>query len=144
MTKFWKAGAVGLLLIAGTVLGQLSQSGGAAVISARQSGTWAVTAVTACGTEAFDSGILSVPAAAVAVTAADTCVDAVVFVNTTAFSQSVTLTDNQSSPVAYLNAFQIPANSTLVYDLHHARLAGGIRWQAAQAASLNAQIVGLQ
>jgi hypothetical protein len=71
-------------------------------------------------------------------------VDAVLFVNTTVSAQTITLTDNQNTPVSYLSSFQVPANSTLVYDLHFARLANGIKWQATNASAVNAQIVGLQ
>jgi hypothetical protein len=78
------------------------------------------------------------------VTATATCVNAVLFVNTTSSVQTITLSDNQASPIAYLSGFQIPANSTLVYDLHNAKMANGIKWQATNAASVNAQIVGLQ
>src|SRR4051812_47442059 len=192
MKRFWTAGAIGVLLVGGSLLGQLSQSGGSgSAVSATQSGTWTmqpgntanttpwlatvsqggnaaqvsaqgamkidgsgvtqpvsgtVTAVdkTACGTTVYDSGITALPTASTAVTATATCVNAVLFVNTTGSVQSVTFSDNQASPVAYLSAFQIPANSTLVYDLHNARLANGIKWQATNAASVNAQIVGLQ
>jgi hypothetical protein len=165
---------MGLLLVGGSLLGQLSQSGGTgSSVSATQSGSWTmqpgntanttpwlasisqgantatvsgtVTAVdkTTCGTTAYDSGITALPTST-AITSTATCVDAVLFVNSTASVQTVTLTDNQGSPVAYLSSFQIPANSTLVYDLHHAKFANGIKWQAANAASVNAQIVGLQ
>jgi hypothetical protein len=65
-------------------------------------------------------------------------------VNSTGSTQTVTLTDNQGAPVAYLSSFQIPANSTLVYDLHYAKFANGIKWLATNAASVNAQIVGFQ
>lgn len=192
MRRFWKAGALGLVLVGGSLLGQLSQSGGSATsVSATQSGSWTVepgntanttpwlfslsqggntaavtaqgglkidgsgvtqpvsgtiTAVakTACGTTSFDSGIVSLPTSSTVVTATATCVEAVLFINTTASTQTITLSDNQGSPVAYLNAFQVPANSTLVYELHHAKLANGIKWQATNATSVNAQIVGLQ
>ena len=66
------------------------------------------------------------------------------FVNTTASVQTVTLTDNQGSPVAYLSGFQVPANSTMVYALHYAKFANGIKWLATNATSVNAQIVGFQ
>jgi hypothetical protein len=178
--------------VGGSLLGQLSQSGGSgSAVSATQSGSWTmqpgntpnttpwlfslsqggnaaqvsaqgalkidgsavtqpvsgtVTVVdkTACGTTSFDSGVVSLPTSSTVVTATATCVDAVLFINTTASTQTITLSDNQGSPVAYLNAFQVPANSTLIYDLHYARLANGIKWQATNATSVNAQIVGLQ
>jgi hypothetical protein len=179
MKRLWGAGMIGLLLVGGSVWGQLSQSGGSgSSVSAVQSGSWLVgitqggntatvsaagalkidgSAVTqpvsgtltvvdktTCGTTAYDSGIVTMPATSTAVTTTATCVNAVLFVNTTSSAQAVTLTDNQGTPVAYLSSFQIPANSTLVYDLHYAKLASGIKWQATNASSVNAQIVGYQ
>jgi hypothetical protein len=138
-------------------LATLSQGGNAAQVSAQgalkidgsgvtQPVSGTVTAVdkTACGTTVYDSGIATLPTTSTAVTSTATCVNAVLFVNTTASTQTITLSDNQASPVAYLSSFQIPGNSTLVYDLHNARLANGIKWQATNAASVNAQIVGVQ
>ena len=107
-------------------------------------GTVTTVEKTACGTTAYDSGIVAMPTASTVVTSTSTCVNAVLFVNTTASTQTVTLTDNQGAPVAYLSSFQIPANSTLVYDLHYARLASGVKWLATNASSVNAQIVGFQ
>lgn len=179
MKRLWTAGILGLLLVGGSVWGQLSQSGGSgSAISASQSGSWLVgltqggntatvsasgalkidgSAVTqpvsgtltvvdktACGTTAYDSGIVTLPTTSTAVTATATCVNAVLFVNTTASNQTITLSDNQNTPVNYLSSFQVPANSTLVYDMHFARLANGIKWQAANGSAVNAQIVGFQ
>ena len=192
MKKLWMAGTVAALFAAGSMLGQLSQSGGvSSVMTALQSGTWTVqpgntanttpwlaslsqggntaqisaggalkidgSAVTqpvsgtltavpksACGSTAYDSGIVSLPTSSTAVTTTATCVSAILFVNTTASVQTVNVTDNQGTPVTYLTGFQIPANSTFVYDLRLARLASGIKWSAAAGSSVNAQIVGIQ
>jgi hypothetical protein len=179
MKRFWTAAGIGLVLVGGSVWGQLSQSGGGgSAVTATQAGSWLVgitqggntasvsatgalkidgSAVTqpvsgtltvadktACGASAYDSGIVTMPTTAAVVTGTATCVDAVLFVNTTASTQTVTLSDNQATPVTYLASFQIPANSTLVYDLHYARLANGIRWQATNATAVNAQVVGFQ
>jgi hypothetical protein len=192
MKKLVITGAVVLLLVGGSLLGQLNQSGGGgSAVTASQAGTWTmqpgntanttpwlfslsqggntaqVTAggalridgssvtqpvsgtlttvpKTACGTTSYDSGIVAMPTTTTTVTTTSTCVDAVLFVNITASTQTITLTDNQGSPVTYLASFQVPANSTLVYDLHFARLASGIRWSATSASSVNAQIVGFQ
>jgi hypothetical protein len=108
------------------------------------SGTLSVVDKTTCGTTAYDSGIVSMPATSTVVTATATCVNAVLFVNSTASAQTITLSDNQNTPVAYLSSFQIPANSTLVYDMHYARLASGIKWQATNGSSVNAQVIGYQ
>lgn len=192
MKRFWKAGALGLLLVGGSLLGQLSQSGGTgSAVTATQTGTWTmqpgntanttpwlasisqggntatvsaggalkidgsavtqpvsgtltVAEKTTCGTTAYDSGLTVLPTSSTAITTTATCVDAVLFVNTTASVQTVTLTDNQGSPVAYLSGFQVPANSTMVYDLHYAKFANGIKWLATNATSVNAQVVGFQ
>ncbi len=108
------------------------------------SGTVTSVPKTSCGTNAYDSGMLSVPATSTAVTSTATCVNAIVFVNTTASAQTVNLTDNQGTPVSYLSNFSLPANSTFVYDLQYVKMASGIKWSAGNASSVNAQIVGLQ
>ena len=192
MKKLWGFGAVLALFAVGSMLGQLSQSGGAgSTVSATQSGTWTVqpgntanttpwlatlsqggntaqvtaggalkmdgSAVTqpvsgtltmvpktTCGTTAYDSGMVSIPTASTAVTSTATCVNGIIFVNTTGSSQTISVTDNQGTPVSYLASFAIPANSTFVYDLQYAKLAAGIKWSATNATSVNAQIVGFQ
>jgi hypothetical protein len=145
MKRLWVLGAALALFAVGTMLGQLSQSGGAGnAVNATQSGTWTVVPKTTCGSTAYDSGMVTIPVASTVVTATPTCVNGIIFVNTTGQSQSVSLTDNQGTPAAYLSGFAIPANSTFVYDLQYAKLAAGIKWSAANASSVNAQIVGFQ
>jgi hypothetical protein len=192
MKKLWGFGAVLVLFVVGSMLGQLSQSGGTGNnVSAAQSGTWTVqpgntanttpwlatlsqggntaqvsaggalkidgSAVTqpvsgtltmvpktACGTTAYDSGMVTLPVTSTAVTATATCVNGIIFVNTTGQSQTISLSDNQGTPMIYLASFAIPANSTFVYDLQDAKLAAGIKWSATNASSVNAQIVGFQ
>jgi hypothetical protein len=192
MKKYVIAAAVAALFVAGSLMGQLSQSGGAgASVTATQSGTWTmqpgntanttpwlftmsqggnaaqvsaggalkidgsavtqpvsgnvtVAPKTACGTAVYDSGMVALPTTSTAVTTTATCVNSVIFVNTTGATQTVTMTDNQGSPVTYLASFQIPANSTLVYGLDYAKMANGIKWSATNATSVNAQIVGMQ
>ena len=204
MKKYTIAGLVmALLYVGGSMMAQLSQSGGTgSTLAATQSGTWTVqpgntanttpwlaaisqggntagvtagsalkvdgSAVTqpvsgvfwqatqpvsgllttapktACGTTAFDSGMVAIPTTSTAATTTATCVSSVIFVNITGSTQTVTLTDNQGTPAAYLSGFQIPANSTLVYDLSFAKMASGIKWSAGNASSVNAQIVGMQ
>jgi hypothetical protein len=192
MRQWWGVAIVVLVLVGGSLLGQLNQSGGGgSAVTATQAGTWTVqpgntanttpwlasvaqggntaqvtaggalridgsavtqpvsgtvTTVTktSCGTTAYDSGMLALPTSSTAVTSTATCVEAVVLVNVTSAVQTVTLTDNQGTPAVYLTGFQIPANSTLVYELHFARLASGVKWSATNASSVNGQIVGYQ
>jgi hypothetical protein len=192
MKKVLGIGAAAALFVGGSLLAQLSQSGGTgSAVTASQTGTWTVqpgntanttpwlaslsqggntatvtaasalkidgsavtqpvsgtvTAVpkTACGATSFDSGMTTLTTTATAVTTTSTCVNAIVFVNTTGATQSVSITDNQSTPMAYLSSFQIPANSTLIYDLQFVKMASGIKWSAASASAVNAQIIGIQ
>ena len=138
-------------------LATLSQGGNAAQVTAGGalkmdgsavtqpvSGTLTMVPKTTCGTTAYDSGMVTMPTASTAVTAAATCVNGIIFVNTTGSSQTISVTDNQGTPVTYLASFAIPANSTFVYDLQYAKLAAGIKWSATNATSVNAQIVGFQ
>ena len=138
-------------------LATLSQGGNAALVTASGalkmdgsavtqpvSGTVTMVPKTACGSTAYDSGIVTLPTASTAVTATATCVNSILFVNTTASVQTITLSDNQATPVNYLSSFQVPANSTFVYDLQYVKLALGIKWSATNATSVNAQIVGFQ
>jgi hypothetical protein len=192
MRKFWGVGAAAVLFVGGSLLAQLSQSGGTgSAVTASQTGTWTVqpgntanttpwlaslsqggntaavtaasalkidgsavtqpvsgtvTAVpkTACGSTSFDSGMNTLPTTATAVTTTSTCVNAIVFVNTTSSAQAVSITDNQGTPMTYLSSFQIPANSTFIYDLQFVKMASGIKWSAANASAVNAQIIGIQ
>jgi len=192
MKRFAIAGVVAALFVGGSLLGQLSQSGGTgSAVSATESGTWTMqpgntanttpwlfsmsqggntagvtaggalkidgSAVTqpvsgtvtnvpksACGSTAYDSGMVTLPTTSTAVTTTATCVNSVIFVNITASTQTVTFTDNQATPATYLSSFQIPANSTLVYGLDFAKMSGGIKWSATNATAVNAQIVGMQ
>ena len=138
-------------------LASLSQGGNTATVTAGGalkidgsavtqpvSGTLSTVPKTGCGTTAYDSGAISMPTASTAVTSTATCVGAIVFINITGTTQSVTVTDNQGTPVTYLGSFQIPANSTFVYGLQYVKMAAGIKWQAGAVSSVNAQIVGYQ
>ena len=187
----WVTTAVAALFVAGSLLGQLNQSGGTSTVGASQTGTWVVqpgntanttpwlfsmsqggntaqvsaggalkidgsavtqpvsgtlrtVPLTACGITAYDSGAVTLPTTSTAVTTTATCVNAVLFNNTTSSIQTITVTDNQATPVAYLSSFQIPANSTFVYDLQFVKMASGIKWSAGTASAVNAQIVGYQ
>jgi hypothetical protein len=138
-------------------LASLSQGGNTAAVTAGSalkidgsavtqpvSGTLTVVPKTACGATAYDSGMTTLPTSSTAVTSTATCVNAIVFVNTTASTQTVTVSDNQGTPLTYLSSFQLPANSTLVYDLQFVKMSAGIKWSATNATSVNAQIIGFQ
>lgn len=138
-------------------LASLSQGGNTASVTAGSalkvdgsavtqpvSGTLTVVPKTACGTTSYDSGMTTLPTTATAVTSTSTCVNAIVFVNTTASAQTGTVSENQGTPLTYLSSFQLPGNSTFVYDLQFVKMSSGIKWSAANATSVNAQIIGFQ
>jgi hypothetical protein len=125
-----------------TAAGALKMDGSA--VTQPVSGTLSTVPKTTCGTTAYDSGMVTLPTTSTAVTSTATCVDAIVFVNTTGATQTVSVTDNQGTPASYLSSFSLPANSTFVYNLQYVKMASGIKWSATNATSVTAQVVGFQ
>jgi len=97
-----------------------------------------------CGTTAYDSGAVSLPNTSTTLTSTATCVTAILFNNTTSSTQTVSVTDNQGTPVAYVSSFQIPGNSSFVFPLYGMKLTGGIKWSATNTGVVNAQVLGYQ
>lgn len=85
---------------------------------------------TACGSTAFTPAWQAVPTSATALTGTTSCVVALLFTNTNASAQTVTVTDGQGSPITVLSAFSIPANSQLTIPLYGAQMTTGIKWSA--------------
>lgn len=63
--------------------------------------------------------------------------------NTTAGSLTITITDLQGSPVTFLNAFAIPANSQLLQPLYGLPFTSGLTWKAS-GSGLTGGLVGFQ
>lgn len=98
---------------------------------------------TSCGTTVFTQALVAVPTSTTALTATTSCIDLVVFTNTTNGTLSVTITDGAGSPVALLNAFDITAKSNLILPLHGLPLTSGIKWFAS-GSGVTGGVVALQ
>ncbi|HEX8097834.1 MAG TPA: hypothetical protein VF507_07345 [Pyrinomonadaceae bacterium] len=107
-------------------------------------GTVKIVPLNTCGSTAYDSGNVTLPSASTSLTAVATCVQRVYLNNTTSNPQSVTLTDAQATPQAYLSNFVIPANSTLNIELDGMKFVGGVKWQAGAVSSVTGQVIGNQ
>lgn len=92
--------------------------------------TLATVPKTACGTTAFTPAWQAVPTSATALTGTTSCVLAMMFTNTNASVQTVTVTDGQGSPITVLQAFAIPANSELTLPFYGSQMTTGIKWSA--------------
>ena len=100
--------------------------------------------LTSCGTVVYDSGITVLPNSTTAATTTSTCVNSIYLSNTTASAVSVTVTDNQGSPVTYVATFSLPAYSSLLLPFGGIKFNNGIKWYAGTASSVNGQVLGYQ
>ncbi len=98
---------------------------------------------TACGNTVASQALAAVPTTATAVFTTTTCVVAVVLNNTTGASLTVTVSDNQATPVNDVVSFSIPANSQLVQPLYGVAFTSGIKWNAS-ATGVTGAILGYQ
>jgi hypothetical protein len=86
---------------------------------------------TACTNNTVESQALAaVPTVATAVFSVTTCLTTVLFNNTNSSSVTVTLTDNQGTPVNDVLTFSIPANSQLIQPLGGIAFTSGVKWTA--------------
>jgi hypothetical protein len=83
-----------------------------------------------CGTTVFNQAWAAVPTSNTAITATTTCKAVLVFTNTNASAQTVSVTDGQGSPITSIGpAFSIPGLSTVRFELEGA-MTTGIKWVA--------------
>ena len=74
---------------------------------------------------------VAVPTSPADVTTSDARIVEVTLTNTTAGALTVTITDKQASPLAFLSAVSVAANSTYVIETPGLRyMPGGITWSA--------------
>jgi hypothetical protein len=85
---------------------------------------------TACGNTVASQALVAVPTSATAVFASTTCVVIIVLNNTNAAATSITVSDNQGTPVNDTLTFSIPGNSQLVQKLEGIAFTSGIKWSA--------------
>lgn len=83
-----------------------------------------------CGTTVFNQAWAAVPTSNTAITGTTTCKAVLVFTNTNASAQTVSVTDGQGSPVTSIGpAYSIPGLSTVRFELEGA-MTTGIKWVA--------------
>ena len=87
----------------------------------------------------FDSGVVSLPNVLTVLTALTVNVHGILFCNTSAVTQQITVTD--TAGVARMNLFSLAARNTLFMPFGRARMVG-IKWNAATAGVVNAQLMG--
>jgi len=112
---------------------------------ATQSGTWTVRTVpqNACGTTVASSALAAVPTTSTAVFSSTTCVQTIVLNNTTGSAVTVTVTDNQGTPINDVLTFSIPAYSQLIQNLGGVAFTTGVKWLAS-VSGVTGAIIGNQ
>ena len=107
-------------------------------------GTVRANPLTSCGNTIYDSAITTLPTVEAAATATSTCVQAIYVNNLTSSAQTFSIKDNAGTPVVYVNAFSLPANSNMLITFGGIKFNLGVRWVATNASAVNAQILGYQ
>jgi hypothetical protein len=98
---------------------------------------------TACGNTVASQALAAVPTSATAVFSSTTCIEAMVINNTNSSAATVTITDNQGTPVNNLLTFSIPANSQIIEPLWGIAFTSGVKWTASTS-GLTGGMVGYQ
>jgi hypothetical protein len=102
-----------------------------------------VAPLTSCGTTAFSQAWAAVPQVSTAVTATTTCVQAIMFTNTNASAQTVSVTDGQGSPVTVIATYSIPGNSQVTFPMNLSSMTSGVKWSAGGSGVVGA-VTGIQ
>jgi hypothetical protein len=120
-------------------------TGTGGVFPASQSGTWTVRTVplNSCGTTVASSALAAVPTSSTAVFSTTTCVQTLVLNNTTSGTVTVTVTDNQGTPVNDVLTFSIPPYSQLIQPLGGVAFTTGVKWLAS-GSGVTGAIIGNQ
>jgi hypothetical protein len=120
-------------------------TGTGGVFPASQSGTWTVRTVplNSCGTTVASSALAAVPTSSTAVFTSTTCVQTIVLNNTTSGALTVTVTDNQGTPINDIITFSIPAYSQLIQPLGGAAFTSGVKWLAS-GSGVTGAVIGNQ
>lgn len=129
---------VGALPAGTNSIGSVTIGAGTAVV-----GTVNTIPKTACGNTVASQALAAVPTAATAVFTATTCVQVIVLNNTNATATTVTVTDNQATPINDVLSFSIPGNSQLIQPLWGVAFTSGVKWNAS-ATGVTGAILGYQ
>ncbi|MGH9776557.1 MAG: hypothetical protein ACRD50_16620 [Candidatus Acidiferrales bacterium] len=122
------------------------QSGTVSLSGAIPAGTNVIGKVipaTACGTTVANQALAAVPTSSTAVFSSTTCLWIIVLNNTTGSSLTVSVTDNQGTPINDVLTFSIPANSQLIQQLGGVQFTSGVKWSAS-ASGVTGAVLGYQ
>jgi len=85
---------------------------------------------TACGNTVASQALAAVPTSSTAVFTSTTCLRVILMNNTNSSAVTVTVTDNQGTPINDILTFSIPANSQLIQPLWGVAFTSGVKWSA--------------
>jgi hypothetical protein len=102
-----------------------------------------VVPATACGTTVESQALAAVPTSSTAVFTSTTCIMVIVLNNTNSSAATVTVTDNEGTPVNDVLTFSIPASSQLIQPLYGVAFTSGLKWTASTSGVTGA-ILGYQ
>jgi len=128
----------GALPTGANTIGSVTIAAGAAVI-----GVVNTIPKTACGNTVASQALAAVPTAATAVFTSTTCLSVIVLNNTNSTATTVTVTDNQATPINDVLTFSIPGNSQLIQPLWGVAFTTGVKWNAS-ATGVTGAILGYQ
>lgn len=89
----------------------------------------------------YDSGLIAIPAALTAVLGVSFKLRTLFLVNITSSPASIIVTD--TAGLIYLQDYPVPANDYRLLPFGDMTIAGGLKWQASAAATLNGQLLGV-
>ena len=98
---------------------------------------------TACGNTVASQALGPVPTSSTAVFTANTCVIVIVLINTTASQLTVSVSDNQGTPVNDILNFIIGPNSQLIQPMWGLQFTSGLKWNASTS-GVTGGVVGYQ
>lgn len=101
-----------------------------------------IVPLSGCGGVNYDSGLITLPTSSTVLTSTATCVQLMGFNNLTANAQTITVSDNQGTPVQVFSSYVIPANSQVVVRFDGIKFLSGIKWQAGNASAVVGWVKG--
>lgn len=90
----------------------------------------------------YDSGLVTLTDTLAAVTAIDTRVMVIMLINLTTLIQTVTVTNGAGG--VYVPTMELRPSEARALNFGGILFAGGVKWNAGAAASVNAQVMGFQ
>ncbi len=98
---------------------------------------------TACGNTVASQALAAVPTTSTAVFTSTTCVVGIILNNTNSTATTVTVTDNQGTPINDILSFSIPGNSQIIQPLWGVAFTTGVKWSAS-GSGVTGAVIGYQ